>query len=60
MTLRLDKFISSQTSITRSEIKKYISRNKVLLNNKTIRDGSLKIDPETDVLQQSYRAVPQL
>lgn len=48
MTLRLDKFISTQTGITRSEIKKLISQNKVLYGEKIIRDGSLKIDPETD------------
>lgn len=48
MTLRLDKFLSSQTAITRSQIKKYISKNKVILNNEIIHDGSLKINPETD------------
>ncbi|MBQ8434977.1 MAG: pseudouridine synthase [Oscillospiraceae bacterium] len=44
MTIRLDKFLSTQTSFTRSEIKKLLLKNKVLLNGKPIRDGSLKID----------------
>lgn len=48
MTLRLDKFISSQTEITRSEIKKLLSKNKVTVNGTVIRDGSFKINPETD------------
>lgn len=46
MTLRIDKFISSQTNFTRSEIKKLLSNNRVLLNEKIIKDGSAKIDPE--------------
>ncbi len=48
MTLRLDKFISSQTGITRSEIKKLASKNKIAVNGALIRDGSFKIDPEND------------
>ncbi len=47
MTLRLDKFLSSQTSLTRSDIKKLLAKNKVTLDGKIVKDGSLKIDPET-------------
>lgn len=46
MTLRIDKFISSQTDLTRSEIKKLISKNKVYVNEKIINDASQKINPE--------------
>lgn len=45
--LRLDKFLSVQTSFTRSEIKKLLAGNKVTLNGKPVKDGSLKIEPET-------------
>ncbi len=45
--LRLDKFLSTQTSITRSEIKKLLSKNKVTVEGKIVKDGSLKIDPST-------------
>jgi 16S rRNA pseudouridine516 synthase len=47
MTLRLDKFLSEQTNQTRSDIKKLLSKNRVTLDGKTVRDGSLKINPET-------------
>ena len=47
MTSRLDKFISSHSEITRSEIKKLISKKLVTVNGETARDGSVKIDPET-------------
>ncbi len=47
MTVRLDKFISSHTEITRSEIKKLISKKAVTLNGETVCDSSLKIDPES-------------
>ncbi len=45
MTSRLDKFLSEQTSFTRSEIKKLLSKNKVILGGRIIKDGSFKIDP---------------
>ncbi|MBQ3567032.1 MAG: rRNA pseudouridine synthase [Oscillospiraceae bacterium] len=47
MTQRLDKFLSVQTSFTRSEIKKLISKNKVTVDGKIIKDSSLKIDTDT-------------
>lgn len=46
MTLRLDKFLSTQTNMTRSDIKKQLAKNKVLVDGKIVKDGSLKINPE--------------
>ncbi len=60
MTLRLDKFISSQTEITRSEIKKLLSKNKVTLNGTVIRDGSIKIDPQTDKITAEGKEIDYL
>lgn len=50
MTLRLDKFLSEQTEKTRSEIKKLILRNRVTIDGAVCRDGSRKIDPDTDTV----------
>ncbi len=47
MTSRLDKFLSSQTNLTRSEIKKLFLKSKIMLDGKIVKDGSLKIDPST-------------
>ncbi|MGN0613245.1 MAG: 16S rRNA pseudouridine(516) synthase [Porcipelethomonas sp.] len=47
MTERLDKFLSSQTGLTRSEIKKLLSKNSVMSGGRIIRDGSVRIQPET-------------
>ena len=47
MTVRLDKFLSSQTGLTRSEIKKLLSKNSVMSGGEIVRDGSMKIQPET-------------
>ena len=48
MTLRLDKFLSTQTGITRSKTKKYISEKKVLINGSMAFSGNMKINPEID------------
>lgn len=48
MTSRLDKFLSEQTNFSRSEIKKLLSKNKITLGGKIIRDGSIKINPNLD------------
>lgn len=57
MTLRLDKFLSTQTSMTRSEIKKLIAKNKIMLDGKIVKDGSLKIDPEVSEIMLDGKTV---
>lgn len=46
MTVRLDKFISSAMSLTRSEAHTLIRRGYVLLDGRTERDIGKKIDPD--------------
>ncbi|MCD7774743.1 MAG: 16S rRNA pseudouridine(516) synthase, partial [Clostridiales bacterium] len=48
---RADKIISSQSTITRSETVKLIRSGKVKINGEVIKDNSLKIDPQTDVIE---------
>ncbi len=47
---RLDKFLSSQTSISRNEIKTSIYKNQVTINGEIIKDTSRKVNPETDII----------
>lgn len=53
MNQRLDKFISSQTIYSRTDISKLLCKNKVSVNGKTLRNGSLKINPESDKIEIS-------
>lgn len=46
--IRLDKYIAEQETITRSKVKDIIKRRNVCVNNITIRDGSVKIEPCDD------------
>ena len=44
---RLDKIISSQLNISRSDARTDIRRGKVSVNGNTVRDPSLQSDPDT-------------
>ncbi len=55
--LRLDKFISSQLKLTRSEAKNAIKKGKVSVNNVFIRDCSVIIFPERDKVVYDGQAV---
>ncbi len=57
MQIRLDKFISSQTSCTRSEIKKLIKDKSVLVNGQAVTAPDLKIDPASDHITLSGREI---
>ncbi|MCX7657999.1 MAG: S4 domain-containing protein, partial [Oscillospiraceae bacterium] len=48
---RLDKFISTQTSIPRSETKKIIKQGRIKINGRPASDGGEKIDPEKDEIK---------
>ena len=45
---RLDKVITSQTSYSRSDVKKLIKGKKVLVNNEVVLKSERKVNPETD------------
>ncbi|MEE1197875.1 MAG: pseudouridine synthase [Acutalibacteraceae bacterium] len=47
-TVRLDKFLSENTALSRSQIRTAVKRGEVSVNEKVIYDFSLKISPDED------------
>ena len=54
---RLDKFISSRGTLSRSDAQKRIRRGDVTLNGEVCRSPEKKLDPETDRVELSGQAV---
>lgn len=54
---RLDKFLSSQTVYSRTDISKLLWKRKVSVNGKTIRDGEHKINPDLDRIEVFGREI---
>ena len=50
MKERLDKFLSSQTALSRKEAQKAIKEKRVLLNGTVIRAADTKVDTESDTV----------
>lgn len=48
--IRLDKFISSQTKLTRSDAVKAVYHHKVRVNDKMATDPGMKVDVENDII----------
>lgn len=48
MLVRLDKWLSEKSSLTRSEAKDALKKGKVLVNGQTVKDPSLKLNTEAD------------
>ena len=48
---RIDKFISTQTSYSRKDIKILIKNNRVSVNDKIINKSDIKINPELDIIK---------
>ena len=48
---RIDKFIASQTNYSRSDVKKLISKRKVIVNDDIIIKPDIKIDPLKDIIK---------
>ncbi len=48
--MRIDKFISEQAVISRSDAKNLLKKGKVTVNNAVIKSADAKIDPENDVV----------
>ena len=57
MLMRLDKFLSDQTPLSRSEIKKKASGGQITFNGNIIRDCSVKIDPEASHITLSGKLI---
>ena len=56
-TVRLDKFLSDNTALSRSQIRVTVKRGNVSVNGAIIRDFGAKISPETDVIQLDNEVV---
>ena len=48
--LRLDKYLADVGIGTRSEVKKLLKQGLISVNNKLIKDSSIKVDPENDIV----------
>ena len=48
--LRLDKYLADVGIGTRSEVKKLLKQGLVSVNNKIIKDSSIKVDPDNDIV----------
>lgn len=48
MLVRLDKWLSEKSSLTRSEAKDALKKGKVLVNGQTVKDPSVKLNTEAD------------
>ncbi len=49
--MRLDKFISSNSSYSRNEIRNAVRKGKVSLNGSVVKSSDIKINPDTDVVK---------
>lgn len=56
--MRLDKFLSNAKMGTRSEVKKYINKGKVKVNDKIIKKSSHKLSKEDEVFFKDKRVIP--
>ncbi|MBR5944320.1 MAG: rRNA pseudouridine synthase, partial [Lachnospiraceae bacterium] len=50
MLIRLDKFLSDMSSLTRSQIKEAVKKGRVSVNGNVVKDSSLKVSTTTDVV----------
>ncbi|MBO4376341.1 MAG: rRNA pseudouridine synthase [Lachnospiraceae bacterium] len=48
--MRLDKFLSDMSSLTRSQIKEAVKKGRVSVNGNVVKDSSLKVSTTTDVV----------
>ena len=61
MTQRLDKFIATQKSLPRSEVRRLISKGAVRVDGAVVRKADTQIDPtsaEISLLGQIISSVP--
>lgn len=55
--MRLDKFISEQASVTRSEAKQLLKKGQVTVNGVTVKSADVQISPETDSIFVSGKEI---
>ena len=55
--MRIDKFLTSCGKCSRTEASKLAKRGEITVNGKTVKDTSLHIDPEKDVITLSGEAL---
>jgi len=55
--IRLDKYLSSQVNISRSEAKTAVRRGKISVNNVFVKDPAVIIIPETDEVKYDGQAI---
>ena len=49
--IRLDKFLADMSAGTRSQAKELISKGKVRLNGNIVKDASVKLNKNTDIVE---------
>ena len=57
MQIRLDKFISSQTACSRSEVKTLIKQKSVFVNGEAAKSSDRKIDTDRDTVLINGREI---
>ena len=55
--IRLDKFISERTELTRSKIKEIAARGGISVNGQPVKKADAKIDPESDEVKISGQTI---
>lgn len=56
--MRLDKYLSNAKIGTRSQVKKYINKGKIKVNNNIIKKSSYKVNKEDIVFFQENKVIP--
>ena len=56
-TVRLDKFLSNQLNISRSDAKGLIKKRLVTVNDVTAKNSDMKLDPETDIVASEGKQI---
>lgn len=55
--IRLDKFLADMSVGTRSQVKALISRGKVKVDGKTVKDSSVKLDKEKSIVEADGKQI---
>lgn len=55
--LRIDKYLADAGIGTRSEIKTYIKKGFVQVNDSTVKKPDIKVDPDTDIIQFQNKTI---
>ena len=58
--VRLDRFLADAGRSTRSQVKELIRKGRAAVGGSTVKDGSVKVDPETDVITLDGQVVSSL